>query len=215
VKGKLAVTVLLVGLTAILGWAQATAPNPEISAKAEDKATLPSDPNVSVTMSSVSPEPSFVIASNDVLHIAVWQEPDLTVTLPVRSDGMISVPLLNDVRAAGLTPMQLAALLTQKLKKYVANPHVTVVVTEIQPLRVYVLGEVLHTGPISLLPHMTVLQALATAGLSQFASTKRIYVLRTDNGQEQKIPFNYPKVIKGEAMTQNIFLRPGDTIVVP
>jgi polysaccharide export outer membrane protein len=128
---------------------------------------------------------------------------------------MISVPLLNDVTAAGLTPMQLAALLTQKLKKYVTAPRVTVVVTQTNSHRIYVLGEVLHTGPISLLHKMTVLQALATAGFTQFANTKGIYILRTENGEEKKIPFNYKQVIKGEAASQNILLQPGDTIVVP
>src|SRR6266850_5001060 len=116
--------------------------------------------------------PDYVIGPEDVLHIAVWKESDLTATLPVRPDGKISMPLLNDVQAAGLTPMQLADSLTEKLKKYLADPRVTVVVTQMNSQRIYVLGEVLHSGAIPLLPNMTVLQALATAGFTQFANTK-------------------------------------------
>ena len=158
---------------------------------------------------------SYVIGADDVLLISVWKEPDLTTTLPVRPDGNISLPLLNDVQAAGLSPMQLAASITEKLRKFVADPRVTVVVTQINSQRVYVTGEVQHTGAIQLLPNMTVLQALANAGFTQFANTKGIYVLRADNGHQQKIPVNYKRLVKGQAMEQNIILKPGDTIVVP
>lgn len=158
---------------------------------------------------------SYVIGPDDTLHVAVWKEPDLTATLPVRPDGKISMPLLNDVQAAGLTPMQLADSLTEKLKKYVTDPRVTVVVTAMNSQRIYVLGEVLHTGAMPLTPDMTVLQALATAGFTQFANTKGIYVLREQNGKQQKIPVNYKQLIKGNSAAQNIALKPGDTIVVP
>ncbi|HLV85902.1 MAG TPA: polysaccharide biosynthesis/export family protein [Candidatus Sulfotelmatobacter sp.] len=160
-------------------------------------------------------EPPYEIGPNDMLHISVWKEPDLTATVPVRADGMISIPLLNDVQASGLTPMQLSALLTQKLKQYVASPRVTVVVTQTNSHRIYIVGEVVRSGPIPLLHEMTALQALAAAGLTQFANTKKIYILRTDNGKTQKIPFNYKRVIRGEDMAQNIALKPEDTIVVP
>ncbi len=159
--------------------------------------------------------PDYVIGPEDDLHIAVWKEADLTATLPVRPDGKISLPLLNDVQAAGLTPQQLSASLTEKLKKYVADPHVTVVVTAINSKRIYVNGEVLHPGPIPMQANMTVLQAISTAGLNQFANTKRIYVLRTENGKQQKLPVNYRKLLKGEQIDQNYLLQPGDTIVVP
>jgi polysaccharide export outer membrane protein len=159
--------------------------------------------------------PSYVIGPDDTLFISVWKESDLTETLPVRADGMISLPLLNDVQAAGLTPMQLAASITEKLKKFVADPRVTVVVTQMNSQRVFVTGEVLHSGPINLLPDMTVLQALASAGFSQFANTKSIYVLRVENGAQKKMPVNYKKLIKGDAGQQNFPLKPGDTIVVP
>jgi polysaccharide export outer membrane protein len=158
---------------------------------------------------------SYLIGADDVLMISVWKEPDLTATLPVRPDGNISLPLLNDVVAAGLSPTQLAASITEKLRKFVADPRVTVVVTQINSQKIFVMGEVQHTGAIQLLPNMTVLQALADAGFTQFANTKGIYVLRTENGQQRKIPVNYKRLLKGQAIDQNIMLKPGDTIVVP
>jgi polysaccharide biosynthesis/export protein len=157
----------------------------------------------------------YVIGPEDVLHVAVWKEADLTATLPVRPDGKISLPLLNDVQASGLTPQQLAASLTEKLKKYIADPHVTVVVTTINSKRIYLVGEVVHSGATPLSPNMTVLQALSSAGLNQFANTKRIYVLRTVNGKQQKLPVNYRKLVKGEQIEQDYVLQAGDTIVVP
>ena len=159
--------------------------------------------------------PEYVIGPEDVLHIAVWKEADLTATLPVRPDGKISLPLLDDVQASGLTPKQLAASVTEKLKKYIADPRVTVVVTQINSKRIYLVGEVLHAGATPMLPNMTVLQALSSGGLSQFANTKRIYVLRTENGKQQKLPVDYRKLVKGEQIEQNYLLQPGDTIVVP
>ena len=158
---------------------------------------------------------SYVIGPADTLFVSVWKEPDLTNSLPVRADGMISMPLLNDVQAAGLTPMQLGASITEKLKKFISDPHVTVVVTQMNSQRIYVMGEVQHTGAMNLLPGMTVLQALASAGFTQFANTKGIYLLRDDHGTQQKIPINYKKLVKGQEMAENLVLKPRDTIVVP
>jgi polysaccharide biosynthesis/export protein len=157
----------------------------------------------------------YVIGADDTLRITVWKEPDLTETLPVRPDGKISMPLLNDVQAAGLTPLELKDSITEKLKKYITDPRVTVVVTAMNSRRIFVTGEVQHTGPQTLLPHMTVLQALAQAGFTQFANLKSIYVLRTENGRQTKLPFNYKEVVKGNHPDQNIPLKPGDTVVVP
>jgi len=188
----------------IVGLLPALAQNNPPAAKAAEAMPLPQANNA-----------TYVIGGDDMLSIHVWKEPDLTTTLPVRADGMISMPLLNDVKAAGLTPMQLAADITEKLKKYLSDPHVTVTVTQMNSQRIYAMGEVLHQGSLNLLPNMTVLQALATCGFTQFANTKGIYVLRNENGAQKKIPVPYKKLIKGEAMEQNITLRPGDTIVVP
>jgi polysaccharide biosynthesis/export protein len=177
-------------------------------------ANVASDKTASVVPDSQA-GPEYVIGPEDVLHVAVWKEADLTATLPVRPDGKISLPLLNDVQASGLTPQQLGESLTGKLKKYIADPRVTVVVTAINSKRIYINGEVLHPGPMTMLPNMTVLQALSTAGLNQFAKTKGIYVLRTENGKQQtKLPVNYRKLVKGD-IEQNYVLQPGDTIVVP
>ena len=157
----------------------------------------------------------YVIGADDTLHISVWKEPDLTETLPVRPDGKISMPLLNDIQAAGLTPLQLKDAITEKLKKFIADPRVTVVVTGMNSRRVFVTGEVVHSGPMPLLPGMTMLQALSQAGFTQFANLKAIYLLRTENGKQVKLAFNYKDVVKGNHPEQNIALKPGDTLVVP
>jgi polysaccharide biosynthesis/export protein len=159
-------------------------------------------------------DPNYIIGAQDVLDISVWKEDQLTRTVPVRPDGKISLPLLNDVQASGLTPTQLATQITQDLKKFVTDPQVTVIVREINSQRVYMLGEIGRAGAYPLLPGMTVLQALSSAGgFTQFANTKKIYVLRVENGKQQKIPFNYKEALnKGD---QNVLLKAGDTIVVP
>jgi polysaccharide biosynthesis/export protein len=184
-------------------------------ALAQDGQPAASASTTATTTSDSSTGSDYVIGSDDVLQISVWKEPDLHETLPVRPDGKISMPLLNDVQAAGLTPLQLKDSITEKLKKYIADPRVTVVVTAMNSRRIFVTGEVTHTGPMPLLPHMTMLQALAQAGFTQFANLKGIYLLRTENGKQMKLPFNYKEVIKGNHPEQNIALRPGDTVVVP
>jgi polysaccharide export outer membrane protein len=175
----------------------------------------PPDKNSAPPAGSPQVSPSYVIGPADNLFVSVWKEPDLTNSLPVRADGMISMPLLNDVQAAGLTPMELSASITEKLKKFISDPHVTVVVTQMNSQRIYITGEVTHTGAVNLLPDMTVLQALAGAGFTQFANTKGIYVLRNEKGAQKRYPVNYKKLVKGEVPEQNILLKPGDTIVVP
>ena len=203
-RGKFTFVILLLAVTTATALAQA-------GGSKENRPAVTADDKESVSAAG----PDYVIGADDTLHVSVWKEPDLTSTLPVRPDGKISLPLLNDVQAAGLTPMQLANSLTEKLRKYLADPRVTVGVTQMNSQRIYFTGEVLHTGAVTLLPNMTVLQALATAGFTQFANTKGIYVLRTVNGKQQKMPVNYKQLIKGEAMDQNLVLKPGDTIVVP
>jgi polysaccharide export outer membrane protein len=194
------------GMAGSLAWAQA----------APAAASPASDGNANAMIAPAGTgDPTYVIGAEDVLHIAVWKENDLTATEPVRADGKISLPLLNDVQASGLTPMQLADSLTEKLKKFVADPRVTVVVTAINSKRIYLLGEVSHTGAMPMSPNMTVMQALASAGINQFANTKKIYVLRSENGKKEKFPVNYRKLIKGQDIDHDYTLQPGDTIVVP
>jgi polysaccharide biosynthesis/export protein len=151
-----------------------------------------------------------------VLDISVWKEPEVSRVVPVRPDGKISLPLLNDVQAAGLTPAALASQITESLKKYVTNPQVTVIITTINSQRVYLLGEVTRPGAFPMIPGMTVLQAVSSGGgFTQFARTKGIYVLRNENGKQVKYPFNYKDVISGKKPEQDIALKAGDTIVVP
>ena len=178
---------LWLGLIMSNGW-------PQASAKTRNK-VRPADASSAQGEIASMPGTDYVIGADGVLHISVWKEPELTETLPVRPDGKISIPLLGDVQAA--------------------DPRVTVAVTDMKSQRIYVLGEVMHTGAMPLLPGMTVLQALATAGLSQFTNTKGIYLLRTVNGRTQRIPIPYKQLLKGEAMEGDIALRPGDTLVVP
>ena len=158
----------------------------------------------------------YKIGPQDVLKIDVWKEDQLTRTVPVRPDGKITLPLLNDVQAAGLTPMELSAVIRDGLKKYMNEPQVTVTVTEVNSRRIYVTGEVVRPGAYSLLPDMTVLQALSTSGgFTQFARVKGVYVLRTENGKQVKHAFNYKEAISGKKPQENLALQPGDVIVVP
>jgi polysaccharide export outer membrane protein len=158
----------------------------------------------------------FKIGPQDVLRIDVWKETEISRTVPVRPDGKITLPLLNDVQAAGLTPMQLAGVIAEGLKKFINNPQVTVSVSEINSRRVYVTGEVTRAGALPLLPNMTVLQALSSSGgFTQFARPKNIYILRVEDGKQVKHPFNYKEALDGKKSEQNIMLLPGDIIVVP
>ena len=159
---------------------------------------------------------NYSIGPEDVLTIDVWKEPEISRTVPVRRDGKISLPLVNDLQAAGLTPTQLSAEIVAKLRATVINPHVTVIVTQMSSQRIYILGQVVRGGAYPLVPNMTAVQALSIAGgFTPFAKLKKIYVTRTENGQNKTFPINYKDVISGHNSQQNIQLKPGDTIVVP
>jgi polysaccharide export outer membrane protein len=165
---------------------------------------------------SATVDPNYVIGPQDILDVSVWKEPEVSRSVPVRPDGKISLPLLNDVQAAGLTPGQLMAQISTGLGKFMTNPEVTVIVTAINSQRVYILGEVSRSGGYVLLPGLTVLQALSNAGgLTQFANGKKIYVLRPDGPKQDKLYFNYKEVLDGKHPEQNVVLKPGDTVVVP
>lgn len=164
---------------------------------------------------SVVPD-DYKIGPQDHVRIDVWKEPDITRTIPVRPDGKISLPILNDIQAAGLTAMQLADNIRVALTKYITNPQVTVTVTEINSRRIFLTGEVARSGALPLLPNMTVLQALSSVGgFTQFARRTKIYVLRVEDAKQVKYPFNYKEVIKGNHPEENILLQNGDVIVVP
>jgi polysaccharide export outer membrane protein len=151
-----------------------------------------------------------------VLFVNVWREQEISRPVVVRPDGKISLPLLNDVTAAGLTPMELEQQLTAGFGKFLENPQVTVIVTAINSQQVFILGEVNRIGRYPLSPNMTVLQALSmSGGFTQFANLGDIYILRKENGKQARLPFNYKDVVRGRHNEENIVLKPGDTIVVP
>jgi|SRR5438067_3445226 len=190
-------------------------PGQETQDKKEEAKDAKAQPTPSPAAAGAE-DPTYKIGAQDVLRVDVWREDQLTRTVPVRPDGKITLPLLNDVQAAGLTPMELAGVIHEELKKFITNPQVTVSVTEINSRRIYVNGEVNKSGAFQLLPHMTVLQALSgSGGFTAFARIKNIYVLRNENGKSIKIPFNYKEAIKGKKPEQNIELQPGDVVVVP
>jgi polysaccharide export outer membrane protein len=166
---------------------------------------------------SRSPGADYVIGTDDLLFISVWKEPDLTRTVPVRPDGKITLPLVGDITASGLTPQQLEDNITKLLGTYVSSPAVTVTVQEVRSQRFNIVGEVQKPGAYSLIKPMTVLDGIALAGgLKDFANSKKIYVLRVKaDGAQVRLPFNYKQVIKGENIGQNVELEAHDTIVVP
>jgi polysaccharide export outer membrane protein len=159
---------------------------------------------------------SFVIGNDDVLAINVWKEPDVSRSIPVRSDGRISLPLVGEVQATGRTPLQLEQEITSRLRNYIAEPVVTVMVQQINSEKFNILGQVAKPGSYPLTNGTTVLDAIAAAGgFRDFAKQKSIYILRQNSGAESRIAFNYKDVIKGKHSEQNIKLEPRDTIVVP
>jgi polysaccharide export outer membrane protein len=184
--------------------------NPPDAAKAQSPAPA------ATPAANVNPN-SYIIGAEDQLSISVWKEPDMSRNVPVRPDGMISLPLLGDIKAIGYTPLQLQDQIATALKKYISDPQVTIIVAEVHSLTFNVVGEVQKPGYYPLTRRMTVLDAIALAGgFKDFAKTKKIYVLRTNaSGQQERLPFNYKQVIKGENPQQNVELQPRDTIVVP
>ena len=160
---------------------------------------------------------SYIIGNDDVLSINVWKEPEVSRTVPVRSDGKISLPLAGEVQASGQSPLQLEKELSAKLRNYISEPEVTVIVTEIKSQKFNILGQVARPGSYPLANSPTVLDAIALAGgFRDFAKQKSIYVLRQKpDGTEVRIPFNYKEVVKGKNPQQNVKLEPRDTIYVP
>jgi polysaccharide export outer membrane protein len=208
------VPILLAGLL-LLPQAHAQDTQGQATAKTQGQKV---DPSVSTSnpATPVIQDAEYKIGAQDVLQIDVWKEPEITRTIPVRPDGKISLPLLNDVQAAGFTAMQLAGIIRDGLTKFLTNPQVTVTVTTINSRRVFLTGELSRTGALPLLPNMTVLQALSSAGgFTPFARIKDIYILRVENGRQIKYPFHYKDVVKGKRQEENILLQPNDVIVVP
>lgn len=161
-------------------------------------------------------DPSYVIGTDDVLAIVFWELPSHGAEVAVRPDGKITLPLLNDIQASGLTPEQLRAAITAAAVKYIRDPNVSVIVKQINSRKVFVTGQVAKPGPYPLTAPTTVLQMLALAGgPTDFAKKTKIAVMRTENGETKSLKFNYKDVIQGKKLEQNILLQPGDTVVVP
>ena len=174
-------------------------------------------PSESEKIVAKSPSDDYVIGTEDVLAVSIWKEPEISRTVPVRPDGKITIPLVGDIQASGLTPKKLQDNIALGLRSYVASPEVTVIVQEVKSLKFNIVGQIAHPGSYPLSQPMTVLDAIAVGGgLKDFAKGSHIYVLRTDSSKSQtKLSFDYKQVIKGKKLAENVELRPGDTIVVP
>ena len=160
--------------------------------------------------------PDYLIGAEDQLSIVFWRDKEMSSEVTVRPDGKISLPLLNEVRAAGLTPGQLKDLLVEESKKYVEDPNVTVIVKQINSRKVFITGEVGKPGPYALMAPMTVMQLLVIAGgLRDYAHSEKISIMRNENGKPTSYSFNYKEFVKNKNLKQNIDLKPGDTVIVP
>jgi polysaccharide biosynthesis/export protein len=217
-----AVQVLLVAFALTVGlFAQSNAvaknasPKPG-SEKSTEKSTS-SDVKVAKPVPSAPDDPlTYRIGVEDELGISIWREPDLSTNAVVRPDGMITVPLLNDVKVTGMTTKELQDTLTEKLKEFLKEPQVTVIVRQIRSRKVYLLGEVVRPGTYQLNNPKTVLQLLAEAGgPGAYAKLGSIYVIRQQNGTQTRLPFHYKKAMSGNRASDDIVLQPGDMIVVP
>jgi len=179
------------------------APNAELQKK-QEKAQVAADSG------------TYVIGPEDVLYIYIWKEENLSRQVPVRMDGMISIPLVDDIKAAGMTPLQLKELLLAKLREYVDTPDVTVIVTEANSYKVYVHGEVRNPGVIRLRTETSLVQLIVMAGgFTDWADKKKITIIRKEGGKESRIRVNYKKVIDGDEGARDIILKSGDIIIIP
>ena len=201
---RLALPVIFLLLSGVLAAQAAAAPPAATLPVADPSAAKPHDD-------------SFVIGNDDVLAINVWNEPNISRSIPVRSDGKISLPLVGEVQAAGRTPMKLEQEIASRLQNFISQPEVSVMVQQINSQKFNVLGQVGHPGTFVIANSPTVLDAIALAGgFRDFAKQKAIYVLRQNaDGTETRLPFNYKDVIKGKNLAQNVKLQPRDTIIVP
>jgi polysaccharide export outer membrane protein len=184
--------------------AQKPAVSPEAAAAA---APRPTDPVV---------PPGYVIGPDDLLSIVYWKDKDMSADAQVRPDGRIALPLINEVVAAGLTPEQLREKLTEESRRYMEDASITVVVRQINSRKAFITGEINKPGPYPLTAPTTVMQLIAMAGgLREYANSKKIIIMRTENGRSISLPFNYRDVTSGKKLDQNVVLKPGDTVVVP
>ena len=185
-------------------------------AAAEQAASRPPSAQATTTPAAANLPEGYVIGAEDVLTVTFWRDKELSGDAVVRPDGKISLPLLNDVQAAGYTPEQLAGVVKEAASKYIADPEATVIVKEIRSRKVSVLGEVSKQGTIPLTRDMNVLELIAEAGgLLEYADRENIVIIRKENGRERRLKFNYDDVIKGRNVQQNVVMQPGDILLVP
>ena len=204
----------LVTISASAAAQDAAKPSPP--ATQTDQDSKPAQP-ATVPDNSRVDNKTYVIGENDVLEVDVWKDKEISRTVPVRPDGKISLPLIGEIQASGMTPLQLQDDLAQRLKSFIANPQVAVIVTDPRSHHFNVMGEVAKPGTYPLSQSTTVLDAISAAGgFRDFAKETKIYVLRTTpGGSQQRLPFNYKDAIKGKNPEKNVVLKPGDTVVVP
>jgi polysaccharide export outer membrane protein len=199
----------------VLVWSPLSAQSvPTAAARQDPPAASPG--SEAATTKGVTPPPGYVIGPEDQLQIVFWRDKDMSADVTVRPDGKISLPLLNEVQAAGYTPDQLRASLMQAASKYVEDPNATVIVKEIHSRNAFITGNVTKPGTYPLSANMTVLQLIAVAGgLQEYADKGHIVIIRTANGRQEYHKFNYDDVVKQKSPTENIVLQPGDTVIVP
>jgi polysaccharide biosynthesis/export protein len=186
----------------------AAEPAPQLSLPSTSAAAIPD------TRAALPAE--YVIGPDDVLNIVFWQEKDLSGEVVVRPDGNISLPLLNDLKAAGMTPTQLRERILEQARRYIEDPNATVVVKQVNSRKVFITGQVHKPGGYPLTGPTTVVQLIATAGgLADYASIKNIFVVRNENGRQISFPVNYKDILDRKNLAQNIELKPGDTVIVP
>jgi len=216
---SLAAALAFVTIAAQSSFAQAPAPIPapvQSAQKATPPPASPAPSATSVPAVAAAVPPEYLIGSEDVLSIIFWRDKEMSSEVSVRPDGMISLPLLNDVHAAGLTPQQLQERIVEESKKFVEDPSVTVVVKAINSRKVFITGEIGKPGPYPLTGPTTVLQLIAVAGgLRDYARGDKIAIMRVENGKPVSYRFNFKEVMKKKNLKQNIELKPGDTIIVP
>lgn len=212
-KARWALIAAILSGLAMPGIAQETQ---SASAADPSSAAKPAQPVSKLEAVSVDNK-TYIIGESDILDIDVWKEKEVSKQVPVRPDGKISLPLIGQIQASGLTPLQLQDNITQQLKQYISNPEVTVIVSDPRSHQINIVGQIARPGTFPLRESMTVLDAIAEAGgFKDFAKQTKIYVLRPmPGGVRVRIPFNYKDVIKGKNLQQNVQLKPGDTIVVP
>jgi polysaccharide biosynthesis/export protein len=211
---KIGIFLIIIGLSFIItqgiAFPQLETGVPTISAPTTSAPT-------SAPTSAVPPDSDeYVIGPEDTLVIQVWKEPQLSETVMVRKDGKISLPLIDEIQASGLTPLQLKDLLTREYKQFVETPIVTVIVRDAKSFKVYIGGQVAKPGVYTLVKEITILQLIPLAGgFTQWANQRKILLIRNEGGKETRFIINYKKIVSGEELSNNIVIKSGDTVIVP